>query len=473
MYYTPPAVLASASSGATSWQQPALPPRRRPGASIHSGTLFTDTDGQPVHAHGAGVLLPWSHPQGSRGRHYLVGTTQKRNVSGFWLSEGINLYSSFDLERWAFEGRIFSNASITTGLPSAEPPVYRIERPKVLYNRRTRQYVLYFHLDSALFTLGMVGVCTSSRVAGPYSFVGGFRPDGRRSLDLTLFQERDGQAYLVRAVDNRYIGISRLTADYLNTTAQGEISRTEQRAEAPAMWREPGRNGSYYLLVSGLSGWKPNAAVLYRAAPPLENATWQRLGNPSRNGLTFNSQPAAVLPYQPREAPQKRLLIYLGDRWNFGGRGSVSNASYVWLPMVRGQPGQRGCRRCVPGATGYVMPRLTGSAHTVRWQPRPFYMGTAPELQAERKPAGAPSRAASQGRGEGAMPLALRVPRSPTARSLLLTAEPASFAEIYAPAPAASQAVRARAPQRRALARRGGTTLVGGASLASSTSSSC
>ena len=72
-------------------------------AWIQSGSRrFTDTSGQPVHAHGAGVLPPWSHPQGSRGKVYLVGTAQKLNVSGFWLSEGINLYSSFDLEHWAF-----------------------------------------------------------------------------------------------------------------------------------------------------------------------------------------------------------------------------------------------------------------------------------------------------------------------------------------------------------------------------------
>ena len=74
-------------------------------AWIQSGKRFTDTSGQPVHAHGAGVLPPWSHPQGSRGKVYLVGTAQKINVSGYWLSEGINLYSSFDLEHWAFEVR--------------------------------------------------------------------------------------------------------------------------------------------------------------------------------------------------------------------------------------------------------------------------------------------------------------------------------------------------------------------------------
>ena len=70
----------------------------------------------------------------------------------------------------------------------------------------------------------------------------------------------------MRSVDNKRIGISRLTSDYLNTTSQGEISRAP-RAEAPVMWRDPPSRrdplGSYYLLVSGLSGWRPNAAVLY------------------------------------------------------------------------------------------------------------------------------------------------------------------------------------------------------------------
>jgi len=39
-----------------------------------------------------------------------------------------------------------------------------------------------------------VGVCTASSVAGPYTFVRGYRPDGLRSLDLTLYQEADGHA---------------------------------------------------------------------------------------------------------------------------------------------------------------------------------------------------------------------------------------------------------------------------------------
>ena len=85
--------------------------------------------------------------------------------------------------------------------------------------------------------------------------------------------------------------------------------------------------------------------VLFRASPPLENASWQRLGNPTRNGHTFYSQPTAVLPYPyyPATTPsyshwpprlqaggdassQPRLLLYLGDRWNMQGPGSVGDA---------------------------------------------------------------------------------------------------------------------------------------------------
>ena len=41
------------------------------------------------------------------------------------------------------------------------------------------------------------------------------------------------------------------------------------------MWRDPPSRrdplGSYYLLVSGLSGWRPNAAVLYLTLHPNPN----------------------------------------------------------------------------------------------------------------------------------------------------------------------------------------------------------
>ena len=60
--------------------------------------------------------------------------------------------------------------------------------------------------------MGMVGVCTCDTVAGDYTFIDGFQPDGQRSLDMGLFQDLDGSAYLVRSVDNKYAGFSKLVS---------------------------------------------------------------------------------------------------------------------------------------------------------------------------------------------------------------------------------------------------------------------
>ena len=72
-----------------------------------------------VHAHGGGIL----HQNGT---FYWYGTTQKYPPA--WISKGVNLYSSPDLQTWTFEGLLFEDAQIM-GVPFPHP--YRIERPKV------------------------------------------------------------------------------------------------------------------------------------------------------------------------------------------------------------------------------------------------------------------------------------------------------------------------------------------------------
>ena len=81
-------------------------------ATITSGTIFTNSRGEPVHAHGAGIILPSAHPAGSGGKYYLVGSSKKH--AGGWLSGGVNMYSSYDLQHWHYEAEIFRNVSITT-----------------------------------------------------------------------------------------------------------------------------------------------------------------------------------------------------------------------------------------------------------------------------------------------------------------------------------------------------------------------
>lgn len=99
-------------------------------------------------------------------------------------------------------------------------------------------------------------------MAGAYAYVHGFQPDGQRLLDMGLWQEPDGSAaFLVRSVGNQFAGFSQLTDDYLNTTADGIVSRGP-RCEGQAVWRD---GDNYYLLASHLTGWAANPAILATA----------------------------------------------------------------------------------------------------------------------------------------------------------------------------------------------------------------
>ena len=175
---------------------------------------------------------------------------------------------------------------------------------------------------------------------------------------MGLYEEADkSSAYLVRSVNNQYAGFSRLTPDYMNTTAAGVISKGP-RCEGQAVWKAA--NGSYWLLGSHLTGWHANEAILARSdSPALEGATWTVAGNPSHSLTTYDSQSTYVLPVR---TPKGKLLLYMGDRWNEGSEsapGSVGGASYIWLPMLH--------NRSDP--TGYSMPILGGQWNgTGRWR---------------------------------------------------------------------------------------------------------
>jgi len=84
---------------------------------------------------------------------------------------------------------------------------------------------MWFHLDTADFTLRSVGVAQSASPEGPFTFLHCFQPDGDPSLDMTLFQDTDGTAYFVRSDNNKFAAVSRLTEDYLNTTSDGVCSK--------------------------------------------------------------------------------------------------------------------------------------------------------------------------------------------------------------------------------------------------------
>jgi len=183
----------------------------------------------------------------------------------------------------------------------------------------------------------MVGTATSSTPSGPFKFVKGFKPDNLGSLDMGLYQEQnaqgqhDGPAYLVRSVENSYVGVSALSSDMLSTT--GITSTIQTAREGPAIFL---RNNRYYMITSHLTGWSPNAMDFFQSnGNTLKNATWTSLGNPTNDATTFNSQSSFAIPY--KQSNGKTVFIYVGDRWNYP---DLLDASYIWLPIEVDETGK-------------------------------------------------------------------------------------------------------------------------------------
>jgi len=294
---------------------------------VKSDTHWLDTDGNRIEAHAAGMLQsPIDH------RWYWYGESEKTDVL---TGHGVTCYSADTIAGpWTREGMVLTQGQIKQ--PDTNGP-FIIERPKVLYNAKTDKYVMWFHLDAAYdgrnYGYRHVGVAQADSPAGPFEYVHGMKPDGINSLDMSLFRDPvDQQAYFIRSCDNKYVGISRLTDDYLNST--GIISQHDV-FEGMALFRHA--NGTYYMMTSHLTGWNPNPLMLFRAeGKTLDDPQWVNMGNPTGSSTSFNSQPTYVVEYTPVSG--NPYFVYMGDDWvhcpnEDGSEGPLINACYIWLPI--------------------------------------------------------------------------------------------------------------------------------------------
>ncbi|NQY73917.1 MAG: family 43 glycosylhydrolase, partial [Candidatus Margulisbacteria bacterium] len=204
-----------------------------------------------------------------------------------------------------------------------------IERPKVIYNKNTGQFAMWFHLELTQWGVGYdsayVGVAFSDNVTGPYTFIDAYRPNTHMSRDMALFVDDDETAYHISAADDNYdMRIRKLTPDYLGVTEEDVLILEREHREAPALFKHKGK---YFLITSAATGWDPNAGGLYVADSIY--GPWERRGNPFRgenDQTSFDSQSTFVLPVPGYED----AYLYMGDRWQ---RGNIQHSPYVWLPI--------------------------------------------------------------------------------------------------------------------------------------------
>lgn len=331
--------------------------------SIEPGKKWLDTKGEHINAHGGGVLF-------YEGKYYWYG--ENRPERGFTTKVGVEVYSSTDLMNWTDEG---------VALAVSEEDGHDIERgcimerPKVVYNDKTKKFVMLFHLElkGKGYAAARVGFAVSDTPTGPFRFIRSLRPNagqwpkdfsekdikkakklkpsdykewwtpqwrkavntglllardvpgGQMSRDMTVYVDDDGKAYhIYSAEENLTLNIAELTDDYLDYTGDFIRIAPGGHNEAPTIFK---RNGMYWMITSGCTGWDPNEARMFTSSSIW--GPWEQLPSPfvgEHSEKTFYSQGTYVLKVNGTED----TFIFMADRWY---PRSLKNSRYVWLPI--------------------------------------------------------------------------------------------------------------------------------------------
>ncbi len=289
---------------------------------ILQGEVWKDTEGHSINAHGGGVMY-------HDGVYYWYGE-YKKGVSDLpkdskWYSvSGVSCYSSKNLRDWKFEGVVLSRLKDDKTHDLYENNV--LERPKVVYNTKTKKFVMWVHVDSPDYAKACAGVAVCDTPTGEFTYLGSFRPNGQMSRDQTLFVDDDGKAYQVCSSENNAtLYINELTDDYLKPTGRFTRNFENKSREAPALFK---KDGKYYMITSACTGWAPNKADLAVADSIMGH--WRMTGNPCTGkdaDITFYGQSAYVLEV---DKDGTKSFIAMFDRWN---PKKLRDSRYLWLPI--------------------------------------------------------------------------------------------------------------------------------------------
>lgn len=326
--------------------------------------IWYDTAGHVVNAHGGGVLA-------YGGRYYLYGEHKIYGEAGNKAHVGVHMYSSNDLATWKDEGIVLA-VEDQPGSDIEDGCI--LERPKILFCDRTGRFVMFFHLElkGQGYLAARTGIAVADSPIGPYKFLRSLRPNagqwpselsdrertaemrkrfieipqwwggvakqwgthfggGQMSRDMTLFKDDDGTAYHVFASeDNSTMHVAELTDDYLDYSGRWWRVAENEWTEAPAVCK---KDGWYYIVGSGCSGWRPNMARCYRAR--VMHGPWEFVGNPCKGGVN----PANGLGSEKTWGGQSNYILKVSegryiamfDMWN--PKNQIDSRLF-WLPII-------------------------------------------------------------------------------------------------------------------------------------------
>lgn len=329
---------------------------------IESGAVWPDNNGQHINAHGGGSIY-------YKNKYYWYGES-KDSVTNTAL-QGVSCYSSSDFVKWKNEGVVLKVVD------SAGHDIERgciIERPKVIYNEKTKKFVMWFHLElkGQGYKAARAALAVSDSPTGPFVYKYSYRPNkgfwpmnfndiqkenldytkpalkawsdawkkavqdgyyvrrdfagGQMSRDMTLFVDDDAKAYhIYSSEDNLTLQISLLTDDYCAHTGKYIRVAPAGHNEAPTIFKQ---NGTYWMITSGCTGWAPNEARMFKANSIW--GPWEQLENPCVGpdaNLTFKSQGT----YIQKLVGKTPEYVFMADRWT---PKFPSDGRYIWIPII-------------------------------------------------------------------------------------------------------------------------------------------
>lgn len=330
---------------------------------IRPGQEWPDRKGEHINAHGGGLLF-------HEGKYYWYG--ENRPARGFTTEVGVEVYSSSDLMNWEDEGVALA-VSEEAGHDIERGCI--MERPKVVRNPKTGKFVMLFHLElkGQGYAAARVGFAESDSPVGPFRFIRSLRPNagkwpvdfsrrdirkakklkeadykewwtpewreaireglllardvpgGQMSRDMTVYVDDDGKAYhIYSAEENLTLNIAELTDDYLDYTGRYVRVAPGGQNEAPAIFK---RDGVYWMITSGCTGWAPNEARMFKATSLW--GPWEQLPSPfvgKDAKKSFHTQGTYIFKVEGTEDG----FVFMADRWN---PRSLKNSRHIWLPI--------------------------------------------------------------------------------------------------------------------------------------------
>lgn len=322
--------------------------------NFRPGKYWYDNNAKLIQAHGGSLLF-------AEGKYWWYGEN-KENITGFATGEkcpyrqhGWKLYSSKDLYNWIDEGYLMQESK---DFDSVFHPSRIGDRPHVLYNEKTKQYVMWLKTGKGLnFNDCAFTVCVGDSLK-TLKYVKEFYPEPHRAGDFDLFVV-DGKGYVVFEYPHKCMVLRELTEDFTDLAEKYSehlfLGSPPFIRESPAFFE---RNGRKYILTSGTSSYFPNRTIAYDITDL--HGEWKDLGETCVNDEkknSFGAQYASVF-----KVPDRDLFIAIGDRWvvdlpvdmpdieqvfakmtvkdqNMLTDRNTSLATYVWLPITFDEKG--------------------------------------------------------------------------------------------------------------------------------------